>query len=197
MTGHRFGNRLLAALPAEGLTALEPYVTDVSLQQGARLCEPGRQIDSIIFPHSGLISLVTVMAGAALETGIIGREGALGLTSLADRRALPTRAQVQVPGLFSVVPAARLAEAMKDHSALRTWAMDYLEELLAEAQQAAFCNAIHDAGSRLCRWMLQIADRLGNDTLPFTQEELSQLLGVRRTTVTVLAQALMERGLIK
>jgi hypothetical protein len=55
---------------------------------------------------------------------------------------------------------------------------------------------LHAAGPRLCRWLLQCADRTGRDELPLTQEYLAQMLGVRRTTVTLLAQALQVRGVI-
>jgi CRP-like cAMP-binding protein len=71
------------------------------------------------------------------------------------------------------------------------------EMLWAEAQQIATCNAIHDAASRLCRWLLQSADRTGSSELPLTQELLSEMLGVRRTTVTLLAQVLQNKGFIR
>jgi CRP-like cAMP-binding protein len=73
----------------------------------------------------------------------------------------------------------------------------YTELLLAEAQQLAACNVIHPAHARLCRWLLQSADRVASDHLPLTQEFLAQMLGVRRTTVTLLAQDLQRNGAIK
>jgi len=73
----------------------------------------------------------------------------------------------------------------------------YTEVLWAEAQQIAACNATHDAASRLTRWLLQCADRTGSDKLALTQDFLAQMLNVRRTTVTLLAQALQRKGLIK
>ena len=69
--------------------------------------------------------------------------------------------------------------------------------LWAEAQQNAACNAIHDGSSRLCRWLLQCADRIGSDQLALTQEFLSGMLGVRRTTVTLLAQELQKKGILR
>jgi len=68
---------------------------------------------------------------------------------------------------------------------------------LAEAQQTAACNAAHGAGPRLCRWLLQCADRIGRDELPLTQEYLAQMVGVRRTTVTLLAHEMQIRGLLR
>ncbi len=68
---------------------------------------------------------------------------------------------------------------------------------MAEAQQNAACNAIHDGSSRLCRWLLQCADRTGSEQLLLTQEFLAEMLGVRRTTVTLLAQELQKRGIVR
>ncbi len=73
----------------------------------------------------------------------------------------------------------------------------YTEVLWAEAQQLAACDAVHEAPAWLCRWLLQCADRIGSDQLPLTQELIAQMLGVRRTTITLLARSLQQRGLIK
>src|SRR5262249_14453771 len=82
-------------------------------------------------------------------------------------------------------------------AAVRSLMAEYAETTLAEAQQTAACNAVHDASSRLCRWLLHTADRIDSDSLPLTQEFLAQMLGVRRTTLTLLAQVLQAKGLIK
>jgi CRP-like cAMP-binding protein len=73
----------------------------------------------------------------------------------------------------------------------------YTEVLWAEAQQIAACNAIHDTSSRLCRWLLQTFDRVHSSQLPLTQDFVAQMLGVRRTTVTLLAQELQNKGAIR
>jgi CRP-like cAMP-binding protein len=49
----------------------------------------------------------------------------------------------------------------------------------------------------LCRWLLQCADRTGSEQLLLTQEFLAEMLGVRRTTVTLLAQELQKRGIVR
>jgi CRP-like cAMP-binding protein len=73
----------------------------------------------------------------------------------------------------------------------------YTEVRWAETQQIAACNAMHGASARLCRWLLQSADRIGSDEVPLTQEFLAQMLGARRTTVTLLAQRMQAKGLIR
>jgi CRP-like cAMP-binding protein len=108
-----------------------------------------------------------------------------------------TRAIAQIGGRFTTIRAARFAELVDGNAAVTNLFSRYTEMLLAEAQQIVACNAIHDSASRLARWLLQSADRIGSDELALTQETLAEMLGVRRTTVTLLAQSLKEKGLIR
>ena len=195
--GHQ-DNRLLAALPREMLDLIGRDLKQISLAQGRPIYEPGVQIDEIYFPQSGMISLLVVTKdGEAVEAATIGREGAVGLNSALGKRLSFTRATTQVPGNFSVIRAAVFAKLAHDYAPVRDLISRYTEVLWAEAQQIAACNAIHDAPARLCRWLLQTADRIGSDHLPLTQDLIAETLGLRRTTVTLLAQQLQRRGLIK
>jgi CRP-like cAMP-binding protein len=194
--GHR-DNRLLAALPPDTLALLGRDLRQVSLQQGAILLEPGDQLEDIYFPQTGLISLsVLGRDGGAIETATVGREGAVGLHgSLGGRRSF-TRATTQIGGRFSAIPAERFEHIANGSAPVRDLILRYTEVLLAEAQQTSACNAMHGAGARLCRWLLQCADRTGRNELPLTQESLAQMLGIRRTTVTLVARSMQVRGLI-
>jgi len=194
--GHR-DNRLLAALPPDTLALLGRDLKQVSLQQGAILLEPGDPVEDIYFPQTGLISLLVLgRDGGVVETATVGREGAVGLHGgLGGRRSF-TRATTQIGGRFSTIPAGRFEHVANGSAAVRDLVLCYTEVLLAEAQQITACNAMHGAGARLCRWLLQCADRTGRDELPLIQEFLAQMLGVRRTTVSLLAQGLRVRGLI-
>src|SRR5205823_2647487 len=80
---------------------------------------------------------------------------------------------------------------------MRDAVVRYSELRLAQTQQAAACNALHGAEARLSRWLLQSSDIIGADVVPLTQEFLSQMLGVRRTTVTAIARSLQETGMIR
>ena len=160
--------------------------------------EPGAPLDTIYFPQTGLVSLlILTAAGDALETTMVGREGAVGLQGRFGSRFSFTRAVAQIGGRFSSIRAARFAELVDGNVAVSNLFSRYTEVLLAEAQQIAACNAVHDGVSRLARCLLQSADRTGSDQLAMTQETLAEMLGVRRTTVTLLAQALKEKGLIR
>lgn len=145
-----------------------------------------------------MISLLVVTAdGDMIETATVGREGAVGLQSgLGNRRSL-TRATMQVPGKVAVVETPAFQAISRDNTTIHHLITRYTEIVWAEAQQVAACNAVHNASSRLCRWLLQTADRIESDELPLTQEFLAQMLGVRRTTVTLLAQELQKSEAIK
>jgi CRP-like cAMP-binding protein len=191
-------NRILTALPDGVLSTMERDLRQVVLAPGTTIFEPGDPVEQIYFPQSGIISLLVVTAhGGTVEISTIGREGALGLhRALGERRSF-TRAIAQVAGYFSIITAARFERIINDNQSVRDLILRYTELLWAEAQQTAACNAVHDASSRLCRWLLQTSDRLESDMLPLTQEFLSQMLGVRRTTLTLLAQALQTKGAIR
>jgi CRP-like cAMP-binding protein len=194
----RHGNRLLAALPHETRAVLERDLKPVSLPQGFVCYDPGDRIDQVYFPLTGMVSLLVPTGGGDMvEATTIGREGAAGLQSgLGERRSF-TRATIQIPGQFSTIAAARFEQAARNSAAIRDVIVRYTETLWAEAQQIAACNAIHDGSSRLCRWLLQSADRIGSDHILLTQEFLAAMLGVRRTTVTLLAQELQKQGILR
>ncbi|HLL28883.1 MAG TPA: Crp/Fnr family transcriptional regulator [Xanthobacteraceae bacterium] len=192
-------NRLLAVLGDAGRALLEPHLEEVPLDQGKLLQEQGDDIDDIYFPHSGMISLVTVMnkGGKIIETATVGREGAVGAMAGFGPRHAFRRAIVQVGGTAAKIATGQFQERVRSSEMLRDVLVRYNELLLAQVQQAAACNAFHDADQRLARWLLQTRDRIDSNTIPLTQEFLAQMLGVRRTTVTLIAQGLQERGYLR
>lgn len=195
---NNFRNRLLLAMRPADLALLSPHLKDTPLIQGTMLQEQGERIDQVYFPHSGMISLVAVMKqGESIETATIGREGAVGAMSALGPRQAFTRAVVQMPGYASQISTLKLQSIVEKSETLGEIIVRYNELLLAQVQQSCACNALHEAEARLCRWLLQSRDRSDSDTVPITQEFLAQMLGVRRTTVTMIASALQEAGLIR
>ena len=191
-------NRLLAALPRDAFAEMSRELRQVSLAQGRSLFEPGAPLDEIYFPQSGMISLMVVTSdGRAVEISTIGREGAVGLQGALGARFSFTRAITQIGGKFSTIPASRFGQFVREHAPVRDLIVRYTELLWTEAQQIAACNAAHDAPARMCRWLLQTADRTGSDRLALTQELIAEMLVVRRTTVTLLAQSLQRAGAIR
>ena len=73
-------NSLLAALPRKAYLRLLPGLVPVDLAFGKVLYEPGRAIRDVYFPGQSLVSLLTVVEGhLALEVGLVGRDGMVGV----------------------------------------------------------------------------------------------------------------------
>jgi CRP-like cAMP-binding protein len=191
-------NRLLAALQPADFSLLKPYLKQIVLEQGVLLHEQEHSVEQAYFPQSGMISLLTVMGdGQAIETATVGREGTVGAMSGLGPAHASSRAVVQVAGTAWVITTSRLQAAVRQSEHLRNIILQYKETLLGQVQQTAGCNALHKAEARLARWLLQTRDRVDSDRIPLTQDFLSQMLGVRRTTVTMVAGVLQEAGLIR
>jgi CRP-like cAMP-binding protein len=192
------GNRLLAMLDRTDFELLSPHLCDAPLVQGLVLQEQEAPVEKVYFPVSGVISLISVMEGGeVVETAMVGREGAVGAFGGLGPWNAFTRAVVQLPGLATVIPVAGFQAAVAQSDRIRNLVLRYKETLLAQVQQTAACNALHHLEERLARWLLQALDRTDGSNLPLTQELISQMLAVRRTTVTVIASKLQQAGLIR
>jgi hypothetical protein len=99
-------------------------------------------------------------------------------------------AVVRVAGTSLQMSATRFHAALRQSRAIRHAVQIHTRALLAQFQHVAACNALHSVEARLARWLLHIHDRVDGDALPLTQEALSELLGVRRTTVTHVVRKL-------
>ena len=191
-------NHLLVALDPQDLEALAPNLTHITLEKGALLYDPGDEVDSIYFPHDSVISLMTLMRGGeAIESSTIGREGALGLRAAINPRRSLSRAIVQVAGRASRIDAAQLHQDWETMPRLRDLIDRHTEALFGHAIQSVACNALHSVEARFCRWILCCQDRIDTNRVALTQEFLADMLGVQRTTVTVVARTLQAAGLIR
>ena len=192
------GNRLLAALPPADLDLLAPERQTVALDQDAVLSRAGDEIEHVFFPDSGAISLMIDMAnGETVATAAIGREGAVGILSVLGPSPSATTTVVRAAGTASRIPATRFHAAFNRSPAIRHAVQIHVRAMLIQFQLGAACNALHPVEARMARWLLHLRDRIDHDVLPLTQDALSQILGVQRTTVTVLMRNLRASGAIR
>ena len=192
------GNRLLAALPPADLGLLAPYLQQVSLKQDAVLVRSGDRNEQVYFPHSGTISFMLDMPnGQTVATSVIGHEGAVGMLSVLGPSRSPTTAVVRVAGIASQISASRFHAAFGQSSAIKHAVQTHTRALLMQLQHVAACNALHPVEARMARWLLHIHDRIDGNFIPLTQEALSELLGVRRTTVTLVVPKLRASGAVR
>jgi CRP-like cAMP-binding protein len=189
-------NFILARLTDEELGALSPHLSVVKLIFGEVIAETHERVRRVYFPHSGIISCVVDLAGGgAIETGMIGKDGVCGALQALDDKISLNRIVVQVAGEASVIDSDRLRDFALNSPNLRKVLVKYDLLFMAQVQQTAACNAVHNVRQRLCRWLLRMHDLQGPN-LELTQEFLAQMMGVRRTSVTDVAKELQKAGLI-
>ncbi len=191
-------NLLLATLDAGDLSLLEPHFKHVALQQYDILHEAGARIEYVYFPLNAMVSLLAILeSGEAIEIAAIGREGAVGAKFGTRPPVSFARAVVQLAGTALRIDIAKFQQAVTKSLAIAELAMCANDVLMANLQQSAACNAMHAIEARLARWLLHARDRHDSDSIPITQEFLSEMLGVRRPTVTLAARTLHGAGLIR
>jgi CRP-like cAMP-binding protein len=188
----------LKVLPPRDLALLTPALQLVELKQGEVLAEPNLPVPDVTFVDSGMVSLLTTMQdGRAIEIATLGRESIFGVLSALGNHRSTVRAVVQIDGAGWQIRAADFRSAVDRSRSLAHLVLLGSELTLAQMQQTAACNALHSAERRLCRWILQVHDRIDGDVIELTQDFLAQMLAVRRPTVTLIAQDLQNAGLIR
>lgn len=174
-----------------------PQLRSSDLIQGDILFDAGDAIHQICFPESGVISLVVPLtSGEVIEAAMIGRDSLTGAMGLLDGGVSPNRGIVQIAGQGSFLDAAVLRGIVQNDVDLRARLARHQQAMFVQVQQSVACNASHKVEARLSRWLLRSRDLAGSDTLVLTQEFLAQMLGVRRTSVSLVANQLQQAGLI-
>ena len=192
------GNRLLATLGSEDFRWLESQLERVDLPKGKVLAEEGEALRETYFPHGSVVSLVRSMGdGRIAEIATFGREGLVGLSFEGIPLQSFGRYIVQVPGAASRIPTARLKRASNTHPGIQDMMLRYTEMLMVLTLQSVACNAAHSIEARACRWICATCDRVGRDDIPLTHEMLAMMLGVQRSSMSVVIHALQSRGLIR
>ena len=190
-------NAVLAALSPRAFAILESHLRHRDFSEGSVLWDAGAPTERVYFPLSGVISVVLpVKDGSGIEVASIGREAAAGLSYGSAQFRSVTQGITLISGTFSYISASVLASAAKQSDEIARVAAICCDWLLAQSQQLAACNAVHPADARFCRWLLQAAERIEGEVIPSTQETIAQALGIRRTTVTLIAQGLQMEGMI-
>jgi CRP-like cAMP-binding protein len=190
-------NRLLAALRPRDFALLEPHLQIVPIREGEFLHLPGEEIQQVYFLHNGIVSLMTISKdGDAISTASVGSEGAIGTIAGTGFVRAFTRAMVQAPGAASRIAVPHFRRAVSKSEAINDVLTRYHMALMCQVQQTSLCNSVHEATSRLSRLLLVLSEQGEGDTISFSQERLAEMLGLRRSSVTLAAQTLQSRRLI-
>jgi CRP-like cAMP-binding protein len=190
-------NELIQSLPRGERDRLLRSCKPCELNFGQILCDADESYRHAYFPVSGSISLMSPLEGhSPMEMGLIGSEGMLGATLALGVDIAPTRAFVQGPGMALRISAAKFRRELRDSGRLRHVLGRYLFLRIAQLLQMGPCTRFHQIEPRLARWLLMTHDRAQSDHFRLTHLYLAEMLGVRRSGVTVAAGALQARKLI-
>jgi CRP-like cAMP-binding protein len=196
--GNPVYNQILLRLPENERGLLFPQLELVRLKTHQVLHEPGDTLKSAYFCNTGMISILSVFTnGKSVEVGLVGNEGLVGLEVSAGFASAANRAIVQIEATAFRVSASTLVELLRQCQGLDMALRQASQIMGMEASRIAACNRLHEVEERLARWLLMCSDRVGSNSLPLTQDLLGQMLGTRRSSVTLAAGILQKAGLIR
>lgn len=197
IVGRRTGNGVLDRLREDEWQQIYPSFEEVEMPLGLKLTESDAPVDWVYFPTAGAISTVaTTSAGESVEVFLAGREGFSGVAALFDLPEMAHGVVVQVAGRGFRMRASMFRELAESLPHFRQLIYRVLYMRMVLSTQSVLCNRLHEVEQRLARWLLTLADRVESEQMLVTQEYMAEMLGARRSTVTVAAGALQERGLI-
>jgi len=191
-------NQLLELLAPSDAKLLAPHLKPAKFEQHHVLFEADERIRHVYFPIGAVVSLVvTLSTGETVEAAMVGQDGVVGASAALDGKVSLSRGIIQLSGEIVVCDIDALKSTALQSPKFLSLLIRHEQTVYAQAQQSAACFATHQVEARLCRWLLRARDLSESDYLPFTQEYLGEMLGVRRTSVTAVAHTLQEAGLIK
>lgn len=192
-------NQILAALPRREYERMLPDLEPIALPLDVSLYKSGDFIEYVYFPNDGVVSLITHMkSGMAIEVGLIGKDGMVGIPVLLGDKIAFEEAVVQIEGSALRMKSEKLKDRLKSaHNPLLTELLLYTRSLMKQVAQTAACNRLHMVEERLARWLLMCHDRVEADELHLTQEFIANMLGMRRASVSSAASRLQDEGVIR
>jgi CRP-like cAMP-binding protein len=192
-------NRLLELLPNGERLRLEASLQRIPIKPHDMLYPPGEPMENVYFPLWGVISLMTPLEdGSAVETAVVGNEGMVGVQAFLGGGSIGNaQAMGQVLGEALRMNADHFRAEVDAGGKLRQIMFSYSQALFTQISQGVACNGVHSIQDRCARWLLEAHDRAGSDEFVLTQEFLSDMLGVRRPSVTVAARTLQNAGVIR
>lgn len=193
------GNHVLSQLSTEAFAVLAPVLQPVQLGIREILHERGKPLGSFVyFPiNCGISAILPLLDGAAVEVGSVGNEGFSAVELLAGAETALNTYVCQIPGDAMRMAMPDFRHALETVPELRRVAFAFLQGYMAQMAQSAACNGQHSVEARFARWMLITHDRVDGDEFKLTQEFISQMLGVQRPSVSLIANQFQQAGLLR
>ncbi|AXB77404.1 Crp/Fnr family transcriptional regulator [Novosphingobium sp. P6W] len=193
------GSDLLSALRQDDLALLEPRLVECRLKSGEIIYNPGDNVEYCYFPTEGAMSsyFVEMEDGMAVETILIGREGALGGIVSAGSLPAYARANVLHEGVFLRVSVHDLDDAKDRSAAVAHLFSRYADCVMAQVFQSIACNAVHTIEQRAAKWLTAAVDRIGRNDVTMTQEQLASMMGIGRSYASRVLQRFKRDGVVR
>lgn len=199
LTGSARLNALLGRLDPDHLVTVLDRCESVPLPGGMVLYEARQPLSHVWFPNSGTLSVVKVMRdGTRVEVATIGQDGMASLVAFFGEDTPTTECFVQMPGEGLRMPLEAFREVSRPGQPLHDVMQRFARYEHAQMSQTIACNRLHSVPERCARWLLLTHDRAAGtaDPMPLTHEFIAIMLGVRRASVSLAAEALQRDGLI-
>jgi len=192
----RHRNAILRLLSDEEFAAVASCADKVGLRARDVMATQGTPVQHVFFPYTCVLSVLSYMSnGVSTEIGTIGNEGFSGVELLTGAPLAMQTTICQIPGACLKMPAEDF-KALAQRPSFRQVLNHSLVAYLAQLAQSIACNRLHSVEQRFARWMLLTCDRVGSEFF-LTQEFLADMLGVHRPSVSLVAEALQQEGIIK
>jgi len=196
--GNQIHNQILLRLPSKEWEVVQPALEFMRFKPHYVLHEAGETIKSGYFSNTGMFSVLAVMPdGTSVEVGLFGKDGFSGVLLAAGFRTIHTRTVVQSEVTAFRIGSAILRKLLPTCPKLERQLHRVAQMLSLQAEQIAVCSRFHGVAEQLAKWLLMAQDCIGSDNLPLTQEFIAQMLGTRRSSVTIAAGILQKAGLIQ
>lgn len=193
--GNAILDSIVSAEPAAAALLRETHQIDVAA--GARLQQADEPVASTYFLTSGVLSLYLPLEdGVEVHTAATGADGAVYACSGMNLDKAAYSVVATLPAHAICIEARRWRDFLRESAFADDLLSRYADHLLTSSQQALACLMMHDVESRLCHWLLKLHAWQQGRPIAITHRGLAQLLGVRRTTITLIAQGLQFAGII-
>jgi CRP-like cAMP-binding protein len=190
-------NKVLTGLREAEFARLMPLLQPVSLSAGERLSGAGEPMRFIYFPESCVVSCQADMQdGRSAEVAMIGFEGVAGITAVVGTTPAPHSLNVSVSGSALRVSTEDFKREVVRCDGVQQSFLAYTGEYITQISQRSACAVFHIVEQRFAVWLLLLVDRIKEDVIHITQEQIAEHLGVRRAGITVVAGAMQAAGAI-
>ncbi len=194
----RTKNNLLNHLQEKDFALLAPYLKPFNALTNHILYNPGQSVSTVYFPCGATLAsfVISTEDGGAVETVMVGREGAVG--GIVSQGKLPaySRIMVQSGGEFLTLPVTLVDDLKLKSRTFDNLFARYADCVMAQIFQSTACNAAHTIEQRTAKWIIATIERTGENKVPLTQDRMAAMLGVGRSYISRVIGRLKQDGIL-